>query len=342
MRKLLNTLYVNTPGSYLHREGETIKIEREGQTVMRLPIHTIEGIVCFGPVKVSPGLMGLCAERKVLLSYLSEYGQFYGRVQGPVSGNVLLRRTQYRWADDPVHSAAVAQSMVMAKIANSRVVLLRARREAAAGGEVFSSAIESLGGILERLLRKEFEVDSVRGIEGEAAREYFGVFNSLILHQKPEFTFRTRQRRPPPDPVNALLSFFYTLLAHECSAALESVGLDPYVGFLHSDRPGRASLALDLMEELRPVIVDRFVLSMINRKQVQIGDFQLLETGACVLKDDSRRAALKVWQERKQDEVRHAFLDETLPVGLIPYVQAMLLARHVRGDLDAYPALVTK
>jgi CRISPR-associated protein Cas1 len=342
MKKLLNTLYITTQGTYLHRDGETVAVKKDDDILLRVPIHTLEGIVCFGHVLVSPPAMELCAEHGVLISYLSEHGKFWARVQGAVRGNVLLRRQQYRLADDAERSAAIAQTAVMAKIANCRTTLLRAAREREGGLPDVEAAADRLGRALDMLLRQQLPVDRVRGVEGECAQHYFAVFDSLILQQKERFVFRGRSRRPPLDAVNSLLSFVYTLLVHDVTSALESVGLDPYVGFLHVDRPGRVSLALDLIEEFRPILADRLVLSLINRQQVSGDGFTKAESGAVMMDAATRRVVLEAWQKRKQDEVRHPFLDEAAPLGLFPYLQALLLARHVRGDLDAYPALVWK
>ena len=326
----------------MHRDGETVAVKKDDDTLLRVPIHTLEGIVCFGRVSVSPPAMGLCAEHGVLISYFSEHGEFWARVQGAVRGNVLLRRQQYRLADDAERSAVIAQDVVMAKVANCRTTLLRAAREREGGLSDVEAAADRLGRTLDMLLRQQLSVDRVRGVEGECAQHYFAVFDSLILQQKESFLFRGRSRRPPLDAVNALLSFVYTLLVHDVTSALESVGLDPYVGFLHVDRPGRASLALDLIEEFRPILADRLVLSLINRQQVAGEGFTKAESGAVMMDAATRRVVLEAWQKRKQDEVRHPFLDEAAPLGLFPYLQALLLARHVRGDLDAYPALVWK
>jgi CRISPR-associated protein Cas1 len=339
MRKLLNTLFVTTQGAYLAQEGETVVVRREQEILLRLPIHTLSGIVCFGRVSVSPPLMGLCAERQVLISFLSETGRFLGRVSGPVAGNVLLRRRQYRLADEPQQAAVIARAIVVAKVANCRNVLLRANRELPRRCPELEGAAETLAQILDRLERTELDLDSLRGMEGEAARKYFEVFDRLIVNPD-GFHFRGRSRRPPLDPVNALLSFVYTLLVHDVTSALESNGLDPYVGFLHADRPGRPGLALDLMEEFRPILADRLVLSLINRRQVRAGGFQTTESGAVLMDEATRREVLAAWQKRKQEEVQHPFIGESAPLGLFPHLQALLLARHLRGDLDAYPALV--
>jgi CRISPR-associated protein Cas1 len=287
--------------------------------------------------------MGLCAERNVAVSFLSEHGRFYARVQGSVSGNVLLRREQYRRADNPQMSAEIARSMVCAKILNSRTVLLRAARNQTdeAKAKELSDACSHLAELL-RSLQSPQPLDSVRGIEGEAARRYFGVFDHLILTQKKEFFFYERRRRPPVDNMNALLSFLYTLLTHDTVSALETVGLDPAVGYLHRDRPGRPGLALDIMEEFRPFLADRLALSLVNLKQIDGNGFTKTETGAVVMDDATRKEVITAYQNRKQEEIRHPFLDETLALGLLPYVQALLLARYLRGDLDAYPPFVWK
>ncbi len=338
MRHLLNTLYVTTQGAYLARDGETVAVRVEHETRLRVPLHTLGGIVCFGQVSCSPPLMQLCAERGVRISFLSENGRFWARVEGPVSGNVLLRRQQYRWADDLGQSAEIARAVVTAKIANQRTVLLRALRDhqgMAAGSEV-KAAGDELGRTL-AVLQKPHSLDSVRGMEGDAARRYFGVFDHLIVARKEEFFFQERSRRPPLDNMNALLSFLYTLLVHDIRSALETVGLDPAVGFLHRDRPGRPSLALDLMEELRPVLADRLALSLVNRQQVKGKGFKTTETGAVVMDDETRKEVLVAYQKRKQEELQHPFIDEKVALGLLPYVQALLLSRYLRGDLDGYP-----
>jgi CRISPR-associated protein Cas1 len=343
MRRLLNTLFVTTQGAYLSREGETVLVRVEHETKLRVPIHTLGGIVCFGQVSCSPPLMELCGERNVAISFLSEWGKFYARVQGPVSGNVLLRREQYRRADDKAASAVLARSVVAAKIANSRTVLLRAARERPDddGSKALGEAARRLVRLLQDL-REPIPLETVRGLEGEAARIYFGVFDHLITAQKDDFRFRERSRRPPLDNMNALLSFLYTLLVHDLAAALETVGLDPAVGFLHRDRPGRPGLALDLMEEFRPFLADRLALSLVNRQQIKGKGFRRTETGAVLMNDESRKELLVAYQKRKQDEIHHPFLDEKLAVGLLPHVQAMLLARYLRGDMDGYPPFFWK
>jgi CRISPR-associated protein Cas1 len=338
MRKLLNTLYVSSQGSYLRKEGETVVVEREQEKVLQLPIHTIGSIVCFGNVLCSPFLLGFCAERDISVAFLSEYGKFMASVRGPVSGNVLLRRAQYRMADDEAATRAIAANIVAGKLANSRVVINRAIRDY--GERMDSSTLKAASATIDRLiddLPHAVDADAVRGIEGMAAASYFGVFNHLIVDQRDGFRFDDRNRRPPLDPVNALLSFIYTLLTHDVQSGLETVGLDPAVGFLHRDRPGRPSLALDLVEEFRSVIGDRLVLSLINRRQVDAKGFKRAENGSVVMDDATRKVVLVEYQNRKQDEVFHPYIGEKLPVGLLYFVQANLMARFIRGDIDGYP-----
>jgi CRISP-associated protein Cas1 len=342
MKPLLNTLYITTQGTYLRKEGETIVVESEKIVRARLPIHNIGGLVCFGNVLCSPFLLGHCGEHGVAVSFLTEYGKFLARVDGPQSGNVLLRREQYRRADDLGKSADLARMFIFGKLNNCRTVLQRHLRDHPHAPH--NAQVEPLVPRFHQQmvrLQTPAPLDEVRGMEGDAAHCYFGAFNAL-LNANAGFTFNERSRRPPLDPVNALLSFLYTLLAHDCRSACESVGLDPQVGFLHRDRPGRPGLALDLMEEFRPFLVDRLVLSLVNRQQIQLRDFTAGETGAYLLKDEPRKLVLKSWQERKQDEIMHPFLNEKISVGLIPHVQAQLLARHLRGDLEAYPPFLWK
>jgi CRISPR-associated protein Cas1 len=343
MKRHLNTLYVTTQGAYLAREGEAVIVRHKELVLLRVPIHTLGGIVCFGQIGFSPFLVGLCGERGVAVSFLSEKGHFLARVQGPTSGNVLLRREQYRRADDPVASAALARCVIAAKIANSRTVILRALRDrpASAGAESMKVAAAQLGQHL-AALKEGVPLDMLRGLEGTAARVYFEAFDDLITQQKDSFSFRQRSRRPPLDNVNALLSFLYTLLRHDIEAALESVGLDPAVGFLHRDRPGRASLALDLMEEQRAFLGDRLALSLINLRQIAANGFRVGDSGGVVMDDDTRKAVLVAYQTRKQEEIVHPFLAERTTVGLLPHLQAALLARHLRGDLDGYPPFIWK
>lgn len=338
MRQLLNTLFVTTQGTYLARDGECVLVRVEQENRLRVPIHTLTGIVCFGQVSCSPPMMGLCAERDVALSFLSEHGRFLARVTGPVRGNVLLRRQQYRLADDPLAIASIARAAVLGKVANCRTVLMRAARERTDGGapDRLTSAVAELARLLITIERSS-NVDTLRGLEGDAARVYFSAFDDMIGSSKESFFFHERSRRPPLDKVNALLSFLYTLLAHDIVAALETVGLDPTVGYLHVDRPGRPGLALDLMEEMRPVLADRLALSLINRRQVRPDGFSTSESGAVQMDDATRKEVIVAWQKRKQEEVTHAFIDERIPLGMLPYLQALILARHIRGDLDAYP-----
>ena len=339
MKQHLNTLYITTQDSYLAKDGECVAVHQGGELKGKIPIHTLEGLVCFGQVACSPFLLGHCAERGVTVSWLTEYGRFLASMHGPVRGNVLLRREQYRWADSETTSAAIARAVVIGKVANSRTVLLRAAREHP--HSLLDAACEQLAHCLVRL-REDMPLNVVRGVEGEAAHAYFGAFGALIRSPDPVFAFAGRNRRPPLDAVNCLLSFLYTLLAHDLRGALESCGLDPAVGFLHRDRPGRPSLALDMMEEFRPYLADRLVCTLINRGQVKAKGFQQRETGAVVMDDATRKEVIVAWQERKQEIVEHPFLAEKMPVGVALHCQARLLARHVRGDIDAYPPFVIR
>ena len=341
MKQLLNTLYVTTQGAYLARDGETVLVRVEEESRLRVPIHTLASIVCFGRVSCSPPLMGLCAENGVALSFLTEHGRFLARVEGPVSGNVLLRREQYRRAESGEQAAAIARSVVIAKVANCRTVLLRAAREKpdGPGGAELEAAALRLARLVDTL-QQPLTLDTVRGHEGDAARTYFDVFDHLITESKDGFFFHGRSRRPPLDNMNALLSFLYTLVTHDVAAALEGVGLDPAVGYLHTDRPGRPSLALDVVEELRPVLADRLGLSLVNRRQVRAEGFRRTESGAVVMDDETRKEVLVAYQKRKQEEILHPFLKERVAFGIVPHVQAMLLARYLRGDLDGYPSFL--
>ncbi len=341
MKKHLNTLFVTTQGAYLTKEGETVSIRVDGKTRLRLPIHTLGGIVCFGRVTCSPYLMGFCADRDVAISFLSEYGRFLAKVQGPVSGNVLLRREQYRRADDPGHSAVIAKAVLTGKIMNSRTVLQRLLRDHSAKieAEEVQNASSRIAGSL-KTLKNEAPLNVLRGIEGDAAHIYFSVFDHLIISQKKDFSFQGRNRRPPLDRVNCLLSFIYTILMHDVRSAIEAVGLDSAVGFLHRDRPGRPGLALDLMEEFRPYIADRLVLSLINLGQAKKKGFKTNETGAILMTDDMRKDVLVAYQKRKQDTIIHPFLNEKIEVGLLFHVQALLFARYLRGDIDGYPPFI--
>ncbi|MBB1250291.1 type I-C CRISPR-associated endonuclease Cas1c [Rhizobium sp. G21] len=339
MKKLLNTVYVTTVGAALRKDGENLVADIEGVERSRVPLHMLSAVVVFGAIHVSPPLMGALAAAGITLTFLDRNGRFQARLEGPVTGNILLRRAQYRVCDAPEE---VVRSFLIGKIANQRAVLMRSLRDYGddhrpEDRERIETATERLAQILRRVERADDTLDRLRGSEGEAANLYFAVFDHLIRAPDPELRWTVRSRRPPLDPVNALLSFLYTLLTHDCRSALEGVGLDPAAGFLHRDRPGRPSLALDLMEELRPALADRLALSLINRRQLRAGDFERQEGGAVLMTDEARKTVLTAWQERKREERMHAFLDEKAPLGLVPYLQAQMLARHLRGDLDAYP-----
>ena len=339
MKKLLNTLYVTTEGASLKKDGENVVVSVEGEERARVPFHMLTSLVLFGPILVTPALIGAAASAGMTLVFLSRNGRFEARVEGPVSGNVLLRRAQYRASEMPEE---IVRSLLLGKIANQRSVLMRHLRDYRGEREPgplerLEAATERMAQILRRVELAGGEADSLRGAEGEAAALYFAVFKHLIRRDEPELAFTQRSRRPPRDGVNALLSFLYTLLVHDCRSATEAVGLDPAVGFLHRDRPGRPSLALDLMEELRPILADRLALSLLNRRQIGPSDFEMADGGAVLLKEDARRTVLTAWQERKREERLHPFLAEKAPLGLVPYLQAQMLSRHLRGDLDAYP-----
>ena len=338
MRKLLNTLYITRQETYLHKERETIVIKQGSEKLGQFPAITVGNIFCFGQVSVSPFLMGYCAEQAMGLSFYTEYGRFLARVVGKQSGNVLLRREQYRRADDQNQSLAIAKPIIAAKIANSRSVLQRELRNH--GENVALNAAVNHLAASKRNTEHADSLATLMGIEGDAAASYFSVFNELI--RGGGMVFSGRIRRPPTDPVNAMLSFVYSLITQECMSALMGVGLDPYVGFLHRDRPGRASLALDLLEELRAAWADRFVLTLINRRQVQLSDFVIEASGAVRLSDSARKNLLVAYQERKQVEILHPYLQEQIPVGLLPHCQAMLLARYIRGDMQFYTPYVLK
>jgi CRISPR-associated protein Cas1 len=345
LKNHLNTLFVTTQQAYLAKEGEAVLVRVEKETKLRVPIHTLGGIVCFGRIGLSPSLMGLCGEKGVAITMLSQSGMFRARINGYTPGNVLLRREQYRQADSIEASATIAKAIVSAKIANGRSVLLRCVRDypQSPGVAALQAAAVRMGnGIDDLQRRKDLALDTVRGLEGEAANAYFSAFDALIVMQKDGFAFRGRNRRPPLDNVNALLSFLYAMLGHDARAACEATGLDPEVGFLHRDRPGRPGLALDLMEELRPFLADRLALSLINRRQVAADGFTTSESGAVLMNDPTRKAVLVAYQKRKQEEIVHPFLGEKVTIGLIIHLQARLLARYLRGDLDAYPAFIWK
>ena len=339
MRKLLNTLYVTTEGASLRKDGENLVAEIDGEERARVPFHMLASVVMYGPIFISPPLVGACAAGGISLVLLDRAGRFQARIEGPVSGNVLLRRAQYRASEVP---EPVVRSMLLGKVANQRSVLLRALRDHGGGYAAdvharVAAATERMARILRYIERADAPLERLRGAEGEAANLYFGVFGHLVRVEDPQLQWRGRSRRPPLDPLNALLSFLYSLLTHECRSAAEAVGLDPAVGFLHRDRPGRPSLALDLMEEFRPALADRLALSLINRRQVQAGDFEQREGGAVLLTEAGRKTVLTAWQERKKEERLHEFLGEKAPYGLVPFLQAQMLARHLRGDLDVYP-----
>lgn len=336
MRKLLNTVYVTTEGAALKKDGENLVAEVEGTEKARVPLHMLASVVAFGPILISPALIGICAERGITLALLDRAGRFQARIEGPVQGNVLLRRAQYRLAEG---GEDIVRSFVLGKIANQRAVLRRAIRDYGEDGptDALEAACDRMAMILRRVQLSDAGTDQLRGSEGEAATLYFAVFDQLIRSPDPELRWTARSRRPPLDAMNALLSFLYTLLTHDCRSACEAVGLDPAVGFLHRDRPGRPSLALDLMEELRAPLADRLALSLVNRRQLRAADFRRMESGAVLLTDEGRKTVLTAWQERKREQRHHVFLDEKAPFGLVPHLQAQLLARHLRGDIDTYP-----
>lgn len=340
MRILLNTLYVTTPEAYLSKDGLNVVVSVKQEEIFRIPIHNIEQIVTFGYMGASPGLMKLCADSNVSLTFLSPQGRYVSRSQGATRGNVLLRKAQYRYSDDASYALHLSKLFVGGKIQNYRNILRRFIRDNGAD-EAIACAAEELGRCKEKVLAAD-NADSVRGFEGEAATAYFRVFSHLLLNQKADFVFEGRNRRPPKDAVNAMLSFVYTLICNDVTAALETVGLDPYVGFMHTLRPGRASLALDLMEELRAYLGDRLVLSLINRKQITIKDFVRQGDEGIVMTDSGRKTILTAWQSRKKEQITHPYLNERVSIGLIPHIQSMLLARFIRKELDDYPVFLIK
>ncbi|MGP0575505.1 type I-C CRISPR-associated endonuclease Cas1c [Paenibacillus polymyxa] len=343
MKKLLNTLFVTSPDTYLSLDGANIVIKQEENTLGRYPLHNLEGVCTFGYAGVSPALMGACASRGMNLTFMTRSGRFLARVIGEDRGNVVLRKEQYRISDSEIRSAKLARNMIVGKLYNSKWILERAIRDYALRirTEQMKKVTASLSETMLQVRQTE-DMEVLRGLEGSAAVQYNSVFDDLILQQKESFYFYGRSKRPPLDKVNALLSFAYTLLSNDMKSALESVGLDPYVGFLHRDRPGRASLALDVMEELRGVYADRFVLNLINKKMVNDKGFYIKENGAVIMDDDTRKKVIKAWQERKQERIIHPYLNEQIPWGLVPYAQSLLLARHIRGDLDEYPPFLWK
>lgn len=343
MRKLLNTLYITSSEYYLSLDGENVIISQSKKEIGRLPLHNLEAIVTCGYAGASPALMEKCAAGNISITFLSPTGRFRAKVTGKAYGNILLRRTQYRMADDKKQTLEIARNFIIGKIYNQRSVINRAQRDYAERLDTENLSLVS-GQLRETLqtVREADTMETLRGNEGEAASRYFSQFNQLILQQKEEFCFDIRNRRPPLDRVNALLSFTYALLTSMCVAALETVGLDPYAGFMHTDRPGRCSLALDLMEELRAPYADRFVLSCINKKMVDSSDFEEKENGAVFLNESGRKKYLAVWQSKKAEKLTHPYLQESIEWGLVPYVQALLLARFIRGDLDGYPPFLWK
>lgn len=343
MRKLLNTLYVMTESCYLTLDGQNIVIQDGEKMLGRFPLHTLENIVCFTYKGASPALMGACAERKIGMSFFSPRGAFLARIVGKEYGNVLLRKEQYRISDDENRSIGYAKNMIAGKVFNSRWSIERTLRDHAY--RVDAGKLKQISDTLYGTLPKidgTLSVDELRGIEGKAAEQYFSVLNDMILNQKEDFFFTTRNRRPPLDNVNAVLSFAYTVLAGECANALSSVGLDPYVGFMHGDRPGRTSLALDLMEELRPVLADRFILTLINTKAIRAIHFDKQKDNAVLLNEDGRKVFFNAWQTHKKEMITHPYLKVKMVWGLVPYVQALLLARTIRGDVDEYPPFLWK
>ena len=343
MKKLLNVLYVTSADSYVGLDGENIVVYENEREIGRLPLHNLESVVCFGYKGTSPALMGACADRNISLCYLTPQGKFLARVSGKVRGNVILRKQQYSISKDEKLSLEISRNCIFGKVYNSRWVLERALRDhkLQIDYERVKKASLQLKTFMELVLKAQ-SIDKLRGYEGEAASIYFSVFNELILQQKNEFEFQRRNKRPPLDKVNALLSFAYTLLTNQITSALETVGLDPYVGFMHTDRPGRVSLSLDLIEELRSVYADRFVLTLINKRIISSKDFKCKENGAILINDEGRKRILTEWQLRKKDIITHPYLNEKVEWGLIPYVQTLLLARFIRGDIDGYPVFIWK
>lgn len=343
MKKLLNTLYVTLPEAYLSLDGENIVIAKNKQEIGRVPLHNLESIVVFSYLGVSPALMGKCVDKGISLIFMTPFGKFLARIEGNVNGNVLLRREQYRIADSDARSLSIARNMILGKLYNSRQVLLRMLRdhEMRVDCELFHKKADYLADAIDKC-RKTDDLDKLRGIEGESATVYFSVFNDMILQQTEDFIFETRNRRPPLDKVNALLSFSYSLCTGMCASALEAVGLDPYVGFMHTDRPGRKSGALDLVEEFRAWMCDRFVLMLINKRIISARDFEVREDNAVILTDTGRKSVLSAWQERKKEVITHPFLKEKVEWGMLPYIQALLLARLIRGDLEEYPVFMWK
>lgn len=343
LRKLLNTLYILSENHYLTLDGENIVIMREKETVGRFPLHTLENVISFSYKGASPALMGACAERNVGLTFYSPFGKFLARSCGSSHGNVLLRKEQYRISDNEERSCIYARNMIVGKVYNARWCLERTVRDHAM--RVNAEQIKQVSGELYNGLfqiRESESLEILRGFEGELASRYFSVFDELIINQKEEFKFTVRSKRPPLDMVNAVLSFAYTILANDCANALESVGLDSYVGFMHRDRPGRKSLALDLMEELRTSIADRFIITLINTRTIRKEHFMIQQDHAVLLNDEGRKVFFSAWQMHKKEQITHPYLKEKIEWGLVPYVQALLLARTIRGDLEEYPPFLWK
>lgn len=343
MRKLLNTLFITSEDCYLALEGENVVVCREQEKIARFPLHTLEGILTFSYKGASPALIGSCAKRGINLCFMTPRGRFLARTCGTGQGNVLLRKEQYRISDDEQRSCLIARNCILGKVFNSRWSIERTVRDHSlrVDAEYLKQVSRQLNDNLPHI-RQETDLEILRGLEGETAKIYFSVFDELILNQKEYFIFKGRSRRPPLDRVNALLSFAYTILANDCAAALESVGLDSYVGFLHRDRPGRKSLALDLMEEFRPIMADRFVITLINNKMIKESHFEVQSNGAVLLNDEGRKIFLTHYQNKKKEKLTHPYLGEKVSWGLMPYVQALLLARYIRGDLDGYPPVLWK
>ncbi len=341
MKRILNTLYITTQKVYVHKERETIVVSLNKKELLKIPAINLNSIVCFGNVRVSPFLLGHCANKGISISFMTEYGKFLCRVQGPVAGNVLLRKAQYRMSDSMEFSVLIARNVLIGKFMNCRTVVERALRDHSE--RVDQKALEEASKQIERSVNKVMkcnDLELMRGIEGDTAKIYFGVLDHLILNQKEDFFMKDRNRRPPMDRVNCILSFLYTLLYHDMRSALETTGLDPAVGFLHRDRPGRLSLSLDLMEEFRPVIADRLMLSLINLRQIESKDFEISDSGTVLMNEKARKTVLETYQKRKQECLEHPFIGETMHIGLLFHTQALLLARYIRGDLDEYPPFI--
>ncbi len=344
MKKLLSNLYITTQEAYVSKERENIIVSLHGKEIFRAPIHLINSVVCFGNVLCSPFVFGLCAENDVSISFFTEYGKFIAKVQSPVSGNVLLRKQQYKYSEDGKFCLETAKSVLIGKLNNSKTVINRALRDhqnKMSAPDKVKEVSESLQRSLNNVLSAD-NLDTLRGMEGDAANSYFSVFDELILTDKEIFYMKERNRRPPLDNVNCLLSFTYTLLAHDISSALEGVGLDPQVGFFHKDRPGRPSLALDLMEEFRSVIADRLVLTLINLSQLDNKGFRKSQSGGVIMSDDNKKVLLNAYKKRKEEEIFHPFFKENIQIGLLFHAQALLFARYIRGDIDAYPPFIWK